>query len=212
MGSAPPYSASDDPQVQALACDSHPILFPSQCGIHPFHVKQIFCTIKIKTNFTNHDSEIPTDVSAGSSVKGLWYIEDCTIKNQINPLSCCSTQQRMQTTLVQLLCMSWHACLTMIGHLAKIEDSNHKSGISTNWKFQPRLTRFPSSRSKQWSPAVRDKLVRILPSLRRRPDYVLRWRNSIQKWSSPLTAAVNEREDWKKRGGRVRKTDMGPQS
>lgn len=41
---------------------------------------------------------------------------------------------------------------------------------------------------------------------------MLRWRNSIQKWSSPLTAAVNEREDREKRGGRVRKTDMGQQS
>lgn len=62
VGSAPPYNASDDLQVQVLACDSLPISFPSQCGIHPFHVKQIFCTIKIKTNFTNHGSEIPTDV------------------------------------------------------------------------------------------------------------------------------------------------------
>lgn len=55
-----------------------------------------------------------------------------------------------------------------------------------------------------------------------------RWRNScqpsrpvpqqpqeldgVQKWSSPLTAAVNEREDGEKEGGRVRKTDMGQQS
>lgn len=36
--------------------------------------------------------------------------------------------------------------------------------------------------------------------------------DGVQKWSSPLTAAVNEREDREKEGGRVKKTDMGQQS
>lgn len=35
--------------------------------------------------------------------------------------------------------------------------------------------------------------------------------DGIQKWSSQLTAAVNEREDGEKDGGRVRKADMGQQ-